>query len=659
MLLPLIFISSRVGAQTDSLHLHLDSTTFVSEKNASMFRIGNDKLTKIDLGQIQSMPKILGNSDPVHFVRLLPGVQTATEYNSSIYIQGCDDAHNEVSVAGVPLFGVNHMLGFFSIFNPEHHSQMSYSASSSSNMLGGTLRMELPDTLEKKISGRASVGLMSSQGSVGIRLGEKSHLRVSARQSYMNLLYKRWLRFDDSSFSYGFGDYNLTYLWNPGSKDKVWVDGYFGMDRTGIGQSAYDLGVSLNWGNYLAAVHWHHNGESVKHKHTLSSSGYKSACDVVHADAQAHLLSFINAAGYKGEVTWKGLRGKAEMMYYRAMPQYPVITGMFNTTSAVKEVQNAFEGTAVIGYEREFAYDWNVKADLKGVLFCNPDVVGAVTPDISLSYNARRYGRVSVSYGWQQQNLFQTGLSNVGLPIEFWFLSGEHSYPQYSQNASLSYDLEFCRSMYAFSVSAYYKQLYNQVEYKGDLFDLFMEEYDLYRNLLKGRGWNYGVTAMLHKQSGNLTGWISYSWGRALRRFNNPEYPGIYPANHERIHELNAVCSYKWRRWDFAGTFIYASGLPFTAPESYYLASGRLIMSYGEHNACRMRPYIRLDLSATYAFKKADTFEHGINLSVYNALSRRNDVLYRLRVTPENKYAYVPMGFLLELVPSVSYYIKF
>ena len=148
MLLPLIFISSRVGAQTDSLHLHLDSTTFVSEKNASMFRIGNDKLTKIDLGQIQSMPKILGNSDPVHFVRLLPGVQTATEYNSSIYIHGCDDAHNEVSVGGVPLFGVNHMLGFFSIFNPEHHSQMSYSASSSSNMLGGTLRMELPDTLE-------------------------------------------------------------------------------------------------------------------------------------------------------------------------------------------------------------------------------------------------------------------------------------------------------------------------------------------------------------------------------------------------------------------------------------------------------------------------------------------------------------------------------
>ena len=199
----------------------------------------------------------------------------------------------------------------------------------------------------------------------------------------------------------------------------------------------------------------------------------------------------------------------------------------------------------------------------------------------------------------------------------------------------------------------------NQVEYKGDLFDLFMEEYDLDRNLLKGRGWNYGVTAMLHKQSGNLTGWVSYSWGRALRRFRNPEYPGIYPANHERIHELNAVCSYKWRRWDFAGTFIYASGLPFTAPESYYLASGRLIMSYGEHNACRMRPYIRLDLSATYAFKKADAFEHGINLSVYNALSRRNDVLYRLRVTPENKYAYVPMGFLLELVPSVSYYIKF
>ena len=165
---------------------------------------------------------------------------------------------------------------------------------------------------------------------------------------------------------------------------------------------------------------------------------------------------------------------------------------------------------------------------------------------------------------------------------------------------------------------------------------------------------------MLHKQSGSLTGWVSYSLGRALRRFDDPDYPGIYPANHERIHELNMVCSYKWRRWDFAGTFIYASGQPFTAPESFYLSSGKIVTVYGKHNAYRMRPYIRFDLSVTCAIKKDQRQENGINFSLYNVFARRNDVLYRIYITQTtSSFAYRRLSFMLSLVPSISYYHKF
>ena len=163
---------------------------------------------------------------------------------------------------------------------------------------------------------------------------------------------------------------------------------------------------------------------------------------------------------------------------------------------------------------------------------------------------------------------------------------------------------------------------------------------------------------MVHKQNGRLTGWISYSLGRALRQFNTPEYAGIYPANHERIHELNAVCSYKINKWDFSGTFVYASGAPFTAPESYYISSGQILTVFGEHNACRMRPYIRLDLSVTYNIIRTEKHENGINVSLYNALARENDVMYRVRAE-NGKYSYRPMSFFLKLVPSVSYYHKF
>lgn len=659
-LLPLL-ISIEVKAQTDSLHMSLEGTTLVGEKHSSMVKAPLDGPMQVDIKQMQKLPKILGNTDPLNFIRLLPGVQTVNETNNGIYIQGCDAAHNDISAAGVQLFGVNHMFGFFSVFNPEHYSQMSFSHSASSNMLGGALRMELPQMQQEKVKASAAVGMMSTQGSLGVRIGEKSMLKVSARQSYMNLLYGRLMRLSDAQITYGFGDYNLTYLWDSGAEDKVWIDSYFGMDRAGVSQSVYSVGVNADWGNYLGALHWEHKGENITHRHSLSSSGYKSLCHVLHADATADLTSYINAAGYKGELSWRWLRGRAELMYYRAMPQHPVIKGMFNTTQAEKLIQNAVEGTAVIGYDDRIGDDFHVKAYVKGILYHNKEtgLTGGVTPDLTLSYDAHHWGKVSLSYAWQQQNLSQVGISNVGLPIQFWFLSGKYNLPQYSQNASMSYNLEFCRSMFDFSMSLYYKRLYNQVQYNANLFDFFMEKYDLNNVLLKGSGWNYGLNAMLHKKTGDLTGWVSYSLGRALRRFNNQEYTGIYPANHERIHEFNAVCMYDYRNWDFSGTFVCASGLPFTAPESYYLSSGKLIVSYGEHNACRMRPYIRLDLSATYSFNRSGKYEDGINLSIYNVLARKNEVLYRLHVTKDNKYAYVSLAFMLKFVPSISYYIKF
>ena len=188
--------------------------------------------------------------------------------------------------------------------------------------------------------------------------------------------------------------------------------------------------------------------------------------------------------------------------------------------------------------------------------------------------------------------------------------------------------------------------------------DLFTASYDLSNSLLHGKGYNYGLNLMLHKQSGKFTGWISYAWGRAIRKFDDSDVQGWVPSNHERIHELNAVGSYKVKKWDLAASFIYATGLPFTAPKSYYLSSGQLIANFGEHNACRMRPYIRMDLSVSYSFIKNEKQENGINLSIVNAFGRRNDIMYKLIVS-DTHFSYSRQSFVLRVIPSINYYHKF
>lgn len=640
--------------------MEIDSAIYVSGRHSSSVRNLHGGIAEIDLKQIQSFPQILGNTDPVRFIRSLPGVQTTSEYDSGIHIQGCDNAHNDISLGGVPIYGASHLFGLFSIFNPAHYRRMTYSNSSEGNRLGGTLRMGLQDTLDRKLSGEVTVGAMSSQGSIGMKTGSKSHLRISARQSYMNLLYGRWMKIQESPTKYSFGDYNLSWLLTPGTEDRIWVEGYFGQDNASIKVSAFDVGLAMKWRNYSGAVHWDHSSDKSLIRQTVFFSGYDSHSILDQDISFISLDSHIRTTGYKGRISREKTEAGIDITYFDVLPQSPSSEGLYDADGDIQKKQTALEASAYGGYSFNITDSWSIKAHLRGNAYLSPErrMYWSLSPDLSASFNAYRFGKLTASYGWRHQHLFQSGLSNIGLPIEFWYMAGDYSAPQYAQSADISYDVNLFRNMFSLSASIFYKRLYNQTEYKGDLFDFFNSQYRLEDHLLKGDGWNYGLNLMLHKQSGNPTGWISYSLGRALRRFDNMNYTGIYPANHERIQELNAVCSYSLGRWNFGGTFIYASGVPFTAPAYFYISSGQIITKPGEHNACRMRPYIRLDLSVTYGFSRKENRRNEINVSLYNATGRWNDVMYRLN-KQDGVYSYGPMSFFLRWIPSLSYRYEF
>lgn len=647
-------------AQTDSLYMDLDSTTLVSRKHSSSIRTIGGSTTKVDLKSIQSLPKLLGNTDPVNFIKTLPGVQTGSEYDAGLHIQGCDNSHNEISIAGVPIYGANHLFGLFSIFNPTHFTKMDFSRTSENNRLGGKLEMELPDTLKKDLTGDFSIGLMSSQGTLGIRTGNSSHLRLSARNSYLNLLYSPWLKIENSPVSYDFGDYNLSWLYTPTQRDRIWIECYSGRDKAHIDIRGFDTDLGVLWKNHSGAIHWEHLRPNAPQHHTLFVSRYNSDGSLSQNESHIKLLSHIKNIGYKGNLKTRDFRWNAEFNYYDVMPQSPEGEGLYGPEQKGQEKQNAIEASIKTGYNKPLTRNINIDVSLRGNYYMISESRNSFTcdPNIKLHYNAYHLGSFSLSCGSRHQHLFQTGISNIGLPLEFWFMAGKYSQPQHSRHAEFSYKVNILQESVSIALNAYYKRLFNQVEYKGDLLDFFNSTYSLEDHLLKGNGWNYGINLMIHKQSGNLTGWISYSWGRALRKFDNPDYPEIYPANHERIHELNAVASYTKDKWNFSSTLVSASGTPFTAPEYYYLSSGHIITKPGKHNGCRMRPYIRLDLSASYTIRKGNDRESSIDLSIYNATGRKNDVMYNLN-SSNGKFQYGPMSFFLRYVPSISYHLRF
>lgn len=662
------------GAQTDSLYL--DAATLTEARKTAVAIPSASGIT-MDLSGMRTLPQLLGSSDPLNFAHYLPSMSAQTELEAGLHVQGNDHSHNVVSSGGVPIYGVSHLLGIFSVFNPSHFSKMDYKTSARGiGRLGGSIDMPLPDTLVRRVGLDASAGLIAGQGTLSLPLGSRAFVKASARRSYMNLLYGRYMSMssgsglDGTAIRYGFTDLNLTGLWTPSAKDKVWLDAYWGRDDVSGGYGLFDVDASTFWHNGMVALHWKH----LDLEQSLYYTGFGLTLDAYWTGMTAVLESYLRTFGYNGSWRSGGFSLSLRSAIHEALPQNPTISGEYFDGDLTQAVERAWENTLEGGYSLDFGA-FNLAAFLQGSAYLSPvgEWMWGLDPTVQLKWNLYRGGLFTLRYGFSRQYLFQTGMTDVGLPCEFWFLagaavsgsggsaSGVICGPQTSRGGSLSYLVDFGGGAYTFSAEAYYRRLFGQIEYSGSLLDFAAGNYSLEGALLHGDGRAFGLNLSLNKVSGALTGWISYAWGRSLRTF---EGMAECPASHERIHELDAVLSWNVGRWSFGGTLVAASGTPYTAPEYLYLMGQRVVAWYGPHNGARLKPYFRGDVSVNYFFHRASDsrggLENGINFSIYNVTCHQNYLYTRLWVNQEEEtFLYGGVKLNIVFMPSISYFHKF
>lgn len=73
----------------------------ITAKKISSFLKRQDATTKLDITFINTLPKILGNTDPIHYLQTMPGISTNNEYDAGIHIMGCSTGHNLVGINGI------------------------------------------------------------------------------------------------------------------------------------------------------------------------------------------------------------------------------------------------------------------------------------------------------------------------------------------------------------------------------------------------------------------------------------------------------------------------------------------------------------------------------------------------------------------------------
>lgn len=661
-----------VSSQTDTLKLSTIREVVVRGKRTPNYLKQKDGVSTVDMTLFQELPRILGNADPMHYTQLLPGVQTNNESDAGLHVQGCDNGHNLISIDAIPLYNVSHLMGLFSVFNATHFSSMQLlrtsSPASCGGRLGGELNVCTSDTIVRRWGGDISVGPMSSQATLRIPVSKKLSLTVSARESYLNLLYSKWLVCDGQPLKYGFGDYNLLLNYRPTDRDNIQVEAYYGHDNIQMGNDNYLFTGKADWGNRMAALKWSHRQGQAIWRTAAYYTAYDYQLNLLQQEFNLNLKADIYDIGLRSAVEFGPQTGTAGRWLvglaatrHSIRPQSPEMYGTIGTHTLTEPRQNTAEIAAFAQHRWQFLNSWLLTSALRTTTY----IYGASTrqtfdPDITVNYAMTPLANASLKVGMRHQHLYQTGFSSIGMPTEFWFSSGADHSPQRAYYATLSGDVLLHNSTYRLSAEVYYKRLYNQVEYFGNAMDFLYDTYSLESSVKWGNGYNYGIGLQAEKRKGALTGWVSYTWGRAMRRFPGTTYEGTYPANHERIHELNAVATYRLNgRWSFGATMVAASGTPYTKIKHAYIIAHNIVTDFGEHNAERVPMTFRLDLSVNFGFKCKPGRRSGINLSLYNVTMHENVVTYQFIVDSDNQMAYRPFSYGLKMLPSLNYYYSF
>ena len=173
----------------------LDEVVVEASRATVSARSPQMSVVELPVQQIKSIPTLFGETDVLKAIQLLPGVQNGSEGSAGMYVRGGGPDENRLLLDGVPVYNVNHMLGFFSVFNPDALKNVTLYKGSFPAHFGGRLssvvdiRMKEGDM--QKYHGNASIGLISSKFNFeGPIVKDKLSFNLSYRRTYGDLLIK-------------------------------------------------------------------------------------------------------------------------------------------------------------------------------------------------------------------------------------------------------------------------------------------------------------------------------------------------------------------------------------------------------------------------------------------------------------------------------------
>jgi len=643
----------------------------------------------LDAKEIQTVPVILSEPDLIKVVQKLPGVETGTEGSGGMYVRGGGIDQNLILLDDVPIYYMNHLGGFISIFHPEIIKKVTLYKGGFPVRYGGRLSSVLDirtkDGNKKEWHGSYGIGVLSWKFSVeGPLRRDKTSLMLAARRFPYDFLMK-YLTGLDSDFEetagYTFYDINAKINHVLSSKDQVYLSWYYGDDAIVVHSDYPDeKGYGrIGWGNHLWSVKWIRElGPQWFMNMTGSYSRYrleiKSVIEGKTEDYKDEVKYYSGIYDYRlhtrfeyhpsEETSWETGIGAVYYVFKPGVISIKAEDTDYQLDTTISEFLNRSpEVFAYGGVRKQWSDKWETETGIRTTAyFTDAKTYISVEPRLSIKYMLSENSSVKGAYSLVSQNLHLLTSSNLGMPTDMWMPSTSLVPPGRSWQIAGGYYRTFGNGKYDLSWEIYYKELLGLITYKpgGSLTKFAFTNWE-YAVATGGFGRSYGSEILLRKRKGKWTGALAYTWAKSTRRFDEINHGKPYPFRYDRRHALDITANYSFKPGKtFSIAWTYGSGYPFSMPVGQvYVNFGQSAMPvliYTEKNNYRMRPYHRLDIGMQFTKKK----KKGIRtwqIGIYNVYNRKNPFYYYLM--PENPGYKLYQVSLFPILPSVAYSYRF
>ncbi|MEZ4987237.1 MAG: TonB-dependent receptor [Saprospiraceae bacterium] len=609
----------------------------------------------VSVEQIKKLPALMGEVDVLKALQLLPGVLSAGEGSSGFYVRGGGPDQNLVLLDEATVYNSGHMLGFFSVFNPDAIKNTTLikggMPANYGSRLSSVVDIQMKEGNKQFYEVDGGIGIISSRLTAqGPIVKDQSSFIVSARRTYALDLAQPFI--ENTNFAgtnYYFYDLNTKLNYRLSDKDRVFLSAYFGRDVLVYKSNVRDFFFELPYGNATATLRWNHLfSDKLFFNLTAIYNDYDFGFTGGQADFKVDVNSGVRDANFKLDFdyfpnTRHNIKYGIHYTYHRLSPN------VANATNGEETFSNNLQPNFAHETGSYLLDDWKVSPRLSvnyGLRFStftqlgpytsplNGEVFGKGDPVITYTGQEPRLStriilspQSSVKAGITVTNQYLHLVSNSTstLPADVWVPSSQRIKPQRGIQYAAGYFRNSADNVWETSVEVYYKDLQNQIDYRENYVNNATDNLEL--EFVFGKGRSYGSEFFINKRKGRLTGWIGYTLARTERQFPDINNGETFPAVYDRRHDLSVVANYQLSpKWEVGGTFIYGTGQAFTPLESLYFIEQNLVQEYGVRNSARIQDYHRMDFSATFIPRPESEkkFVSKWVFSVYNAYNRLN-----------------------------------